>query len=63
MNFILFADDTSIVASVKCHTELITLKNEALRKIKLWLEKTRFTLNKNEKNLSFFIANKLAILL
>ena len=54
MKFILFADDTTVFASGKCLTNLVALTNEALRKIKLWLERNRLTLNENKTQFVVF---------
>ena len=48
MKFILFEDDTTVFASGKCLTNLIAITNEALRKIKLLLERNRLTSNENK---------------
>ena len=54
MKFILFADDTTVFASGKCLSYLVTHTNEALRKIKLWLERNVLTLNENKTQLVVF---------
>ena len=48
IKFILFSDDTTVFASVKCLIIFVTLANEALCNIKLWLERSRLTLNENK---------------
>ena len=51
---IYFADDTTVLASGKCLTRLVTLRNEALRKIKLWSERNSLTLNENKTQFVVF---------
>ena len=48
LKLIFLADDTTVLASGNCLTNLVTLTNEAVRKIKLWLERNRLTLNENK---------------
>ena len=63
MKFILFASYTPVVASGNCLDYLVTITNEALRKIKFWLEKNQLSFNVDQHNLSFYIASYVPILL
>ena len=60
LKFILFADDTTVFASGNCLTNLVTLTNDALRKIKLWLERNRLTLNENKTQFVVFYCKQRA---
>ena len=44
LKFILFADYTTVFASGNCLSNLVPFTKEALRKIKLWLDRNRLTL-------------------
>ena len=52
--FTLFSDDTNALASGNCLPNLVTHTNEALRKIKLGLERDRLTLNENKTKFVVF---------
>ena len=54
LNLILFTDETTVFASGKCLTILLSLINEVLLKIQLWLEGTRLTLNQNKAQFVVF---------
>ena len=54
VKFILFADHSSMFASVNCLTNFVTLTNEALRMIKLCLERNHLTLKENKTQFLVF---------
>ena len=58
LKFFLFADDTSLLYHSKSLPFLITILNQELKKLKLWLEINKLTLNLSKTNYIIFKNNK-----
>ena len=58
MELILFADDTNILMSDKCLTNLNDKINSELRKVSIWFKLNKLSLNVKKTNFVIFTNNK-----